>query len=196
MDSISRIRMGAEDGAAFGGVAQVLIAGPHSAPVVRPSDDELHRLAGLLKGGSRVTLFCGAGCAGAHDEVVDLARKLKAPIVHALRGKEHIEYDNPFDVGMTGLLGFASGYWAMKSCDTLLLLGTDFPYRQFFPAKSRISQVDIRPAALGNRCPLDLGVVGNVRDTLTALLPLIDEKSDSEHLDDALAHYRRTRADL
>ncbi len=167
-----------------------------SAPTVRPNDDELRRLAELLNGGSRVTLFCGAGCAGAHDEVVELARKLKAPIVHALRGKEHIEYDNPFDVGMTGLLGFASGYWAMKNCDTLLLLGTDFPYRQFFPEEARIAQIDIRAAALGNRCPLDLGVVGNVRDTLTALLPLIDEKDDSEHLDDALAHYRRTRADL
>jgi pyruvate dehydrogenase (quinone) len=167
-----------------------------SAPTVRPNDDELRRLADLLNGGSRVTLFCGAGCAGAHDEVVELASKMKAPIVHALRGKEHIEYDNPFDVGMTGLLGFASGYRAMKSCDTLLLLGTDFPYRQFFPEDARIAQIDIRAAALGNRCPLDLGVVGNVRDTLTALLPLIDEKSDSEHLDDALAHYRRTRADL
>src|SRR5260221_425187 len=141
-----------------------------AAPTVRPNDDELRRLAELLNGGSRITLFCGAGCAGAHDEVVELARKLKAPIVHALRGKEHIEYDNPFDVGMTGLLGFASGYWAMKNCDTLLLLGTDFPYRQFFPEKARIAQVDIRAAALGNRCPLDLGVVGTVRDTVVALL--------------------------
>ena len=167
-----------------------------SAPTVRPSDDELGRLAGLLNGGSRVTLLCGAGCAGAHDEVVDLARKLKAPIVHALRGKEHIEYDNPFDVGMTGLLGFASGYQAMKSCDTLLLLGTDFPYRQFFPEKARIAQVDIRAAALGNRCPLDLGVLGTVRDTVGALLPLIDEKGDTEHLEQALADYRRARADL
>ncbi len=122
--------------------------------------------------------------------------KLKAPIVHALRGKEHIEYDNPFDVGMTGLLGFASGYRAMKGCDTLLLLGTDFPYRQFFPEDARIAQIDIRAAALGNRCSLDLGVVGNVRDTLAALLPLIGEKSDTEHLDESLAHYRRTRADL
>jgi pyruvate dehydrogenase (quinone) len=167
-----------------------------SAPTVRPNDDELQRLAELLNGGSRATLFCGAGCAGAHDEVIKLASRLKAPIVHALRGKEHIEYDNPFDVGMTGLLGFASGYRAMKSCDTLLLLGTDFPYRQFFPDDARIAQIDIRAAALGNRCPLDLGIVGDVRDTLTALLPLIDAKSDREHLDNALAHYRTTRADL
>ena len=167
-----------------------------AAPTVRPNDAELGRLAGLLNGGSRVTLFCGAGCAGAHDEVIALARKLKAPIVHALRGKEHVEYDNPFDVGMTGLLGFASGYRAMKSCDTLLLLGTDFPYRQFFPEAARIAQVDIRAAALGNRCPLELGVVGTVRDTVTALLPLVDEKGDEEHLAEALADYRRTRADL
>jgi pyruvate dehydrogenase (quinone) len=167
-----------------------------SAPTVRPNDDELRRLAELLNDGSRATLFCGAGCAGAHDEVVELARKLKAPIVHALRGKEHIEYDNPFDVGMTGLLGFASGYWAMKKCDTLLLLGTDFPYRQFFPEKARIAQVDIRAAALGTRCALDLGVVGTVSDTVKALLPLIDEKTDSDHLDGALADYRKARADL
>src|SRR6185436_14141904 len=145
-----------------------------AAPIVRPREDELQGLADLLNGGERVTLFCGAGCAGAHDEVVELARKLKAPIAHALRGKEHIEYDNPFDVGMTGLLGFASGYRAMESCDTLLLLGTDFPYRQFFPEDACIAQIDIRPAALGNRCALDLGVIGTVSDTVTALLPLID----------------------
>ena len=133
--------------------------------------------------------MCGAGCAGAHDQVVELARKLKAPIVHALRGKEHIEYDNPFDVGMTGLIGFASGYWAMKDCDTLLLLGTDFPYRQFYPENAHILQVDIRAEALGNRAPLELGVVGTVKDTLEALLPLIDDKPHSAHLDDALADY-------
>jgi pyruvate dehydrogenase (quinone) len=167
-----------------------------SAPIVRPNENEINSLAELVNGGSRVTLFCGAGCAGAHDNVVELACKLKAPIVHALRGKEHIEYDNPNDVGMTGLLGFASGYRAMKNCDTLLLLGTDFPYRQFFPEDARIAQVDIRAAALGNRCPLDLGVVGNVRDTLTTLLPLVAEKHDRDHLDAALAHYRSTRADL
>ncbi|MDB5924067.1 MAG: pyruvate dehydrogenase, partial [Betaproteobacteria bacterium] len=156
----------------------------------------LHRLADLLNRGSRVTLLCGAGCAGAHNEVIELAGKLKAPIVHALRGKEHIEHDNPFDVGMTGLLGFASGYWAMKNCDTLLLLGTDFPYRQFYPEKARIAQVDIRAAALGNRCALDLGIVGTVSDTVSALLPLVDGKTNSEHLDTALADYRKARTDL
>ncbi|MEA3105724.1 MAG: hypothetical protein QOI88_329 [Gammaproteobacteria bacterium] len=167
-----------------------------SEPIVTPHEDELRRLADLLNSGNRVTLLCGAGCAGAHDEVIELARKLKAPIVHALRGKEHLEYDNPFDVGMTGLLGFASGYWAMKNCDTLLLLGTDFPYRQFYPEKARIAQVDVRVAALGNRCSLDLGVVGTVNDTVGALLPLIREKADSTHLEEALADYRSARADL
>ena len=129
---------------------------------MQPREQQLDELADLLNGSSRITILGGAGCAGEHDLVVDLARKLKAPIVHALRGKEHLEFDNPFDVGMTGLLGFASGYRAMMSCDTLLMLGTDFPYRQFFPQNARIAQVDIRPDALGNRCPLDIGVVGTV----------------------------------
>jgi pyruvate dehydrogenase (quinone) len=166
------------------------------APTVVPKDRELVALARFLNEGERVTLFCGAGCAGAHDEVVALARRLKAPIVHALRGKEHLEYDNPFDVGMTGLLGFASGYWAMKNCDRLLMLGTDFPYRQFFPENARIAQVDIRPEALGNRCALDIGVIGHVADTLDALMPLVEEKQDTVHLDDALADYRKARAGL
>jgi pyruvate dehydrogenase (quinone) len=167
-----------------------------ATPIVRPRDDEVRALAELLNGGERVTILGGAGCAGAHDEVVEIARKLKAPIVHAFRGKEHLEYDNPFDVGMTGLLGFASGYWALKSCDTLLMLGTDFPYRQFFPEGARIAQVDIRPDALGNRCALDLGLVGSVDDTLRALLPLIAAKEDSTHLNAALADYRKARTDL
>ena len=165
-------------------------------PIVRPSEGELRKLATLLNAGTRVTLFCGAGCAGAHGEVVALAAKLKAPIVHALRGKEHLEFDNLYDVGMTGLLGFASGYHAMESCDTLLMLGTDFPYRQFFPDKASIAQVDIRPAALGNRCALDLGVVGHIRETAAALLPLLNEKMDSAHLDAATADYKKTRANL
>jgi pyruvate dehydrogenase (quinone) len=165
-------------------------------PVVRPSDDDLRRLADLLDQGSRVTLFCGAGCADAHDEVITLAKQLKAPIVHAYRGKEYLEYDNPYDVGMTGNVGFASGYAAMKDCDTLLLLGTDFPYRMFYPENARIAQIDIRPEALGNRCPLELGLLGGVKETVQALLPLVTEKTDTRHLDDALAHYAKARRDL
>jgi pyruvate dehydrogenase (quinone) len=165
-------------------------------PVLRPSDDDLRHLASFLNQGSRVTLFAGAGCAGAHDEVVALAKRLKAPIVHAFRGKEHIEYDNPYDVGMTGLVGFASGYAAMKNCDTLLLLGTDFPYRAFYPETARIAQVDLRPEALGNRCPLELGLLGGVKETLDALLPAIAERTDTSHLDDAVADYKKARRDL
>jgi pyruvate dehydrogenase (quinone) len=165
-------------------------------PVVRPSDEDLHHLASILNEGDRVTMFCGAGCAGAHDEVVSLAAKLKAPIVHALRGKEYIEYDNPYDVGMTGLVGFASGYAAMKNCDTLLLLGTDFPYRPFFPEHARIAQIDIRPEALGNRTPIELGLLGGVKETVAALVPLIDQRDDQTHLDAALHHYAKARRDL
>jgi pyruvate dehydrogenase (quinone) len=193
------------------GVAVVVIPGdvalkpldaivPHwlvpSTPVIRPSDEELGNLAEVLNEGSRVTLMCGAGCADAHDEVVALAAKLKAPIVHAFRGKEYLEYDNPYDVGMTGLVGFASGYAAMKNCDTLLLLGTDFPYRAFYPEHARILQIDVRPEALGNRCALHLGVLGDVKHTLELLLPKLVEKKDTTHLDDALADYAKARRDL
>jgi pyruvate dehydrogenase (quinone) len=166
------------------------------APVVTPPDEDVQQLAALLNEANRVTLFCGAGCAGAHQEVLALAKKLKSPIVHTLRGKEFIEYDNPFDVGMTGLVGFASGYKAMKSCDALLILGADFPYRQFFPEEAVIAQIDLRPDALGNRCPLDLGLIGNVKETITALLPTLEQKEDSTHLDDAVADYKGARKDL
>jgi pyruvate dehydrogenase (quinone) len=128
--------------------------------------------------------------------VLALATKLKAPIVHSLRGKEFIEYDNPYDVGMTGLVGFASGYHAMKDCDTLLILGADFPYRQFFPEGARIAQIDLRPEALGNRCPLTLGLLGDVKETLEAVLPKVEVKEETEHLDAALANYARARKDL
>ncbi len=165
-------------------------------PVVRPSDADIDALAVLLNDGERIALMCGAGCAGAHAQVVELAGTLKAPIVHSLRGKEHVEYDNPFDVGMTGLIGFASGYAAMKECDTLLLLGTDFPYRQFYPEGATVAQVDIRAESLGNRCHLALGMMGDVGATLAALLPRLRQKTDGRFLDAALAHYRKARADL
>jgi pyruvate dehydrogenase (quinone) len=167
-----------------------------SPPVLAPAADQLEALSELLNDSNRVTLFCGAGCSGAHDAVIELARKLKAPIVHSLRGKEHVEYDNPFDVGMTGLVGFASGYRAMKNCDTLLILGADFPYRQFFPDNARVAQIDIRAAALGNRCALDLGLLASVKPTLEGLLPLIEDKTDSAHLEHGCGDYAKARADL
>src|ERR1700751_5926835 len=167
-----------------------------TAPILRPTASEVGHLVSFLNGASRVTLFCGAGCAGAHAEIIELARKLKAPIVHAFRGKEFIEYDNPYDVGMTGLVGFSSGYAAMRNCDALLMLGSDFPYRAFYPEHAKSAQVDVRPEALGNRCSLHLGLLGTVKDTLEAVLPAIKEKTDSSHLDDALADYKKARKDL
>src|SRR3954454_13879087 len=136
-------------------------------PVVTPQKPDLDKLAALVNGGGRVTLLCGSGCAGAHDELVTVAERLKAPIVHALKGKEYVEWDNPYDVGMTGLIGFSSGYYAMNDCDALLMLGTDFPYRQFYPqGTARIAQVDIRPEQLGRRAPINMGLVGDVAATL------------------------------
>jgi pyruvate dehydrogenase (quinone) len=166
------------------------------SPVVVPPDTELDALAALLSQSSRTTLLCGRGCAGAHDELLQLADTLKSPIVHALGGKEFVEYDNPFDVGMTGLIGFSSGYHAMLSCDTLLMLGTDFPYRQFYPASAKIAQVDLRPENLGRRTRLDLGLVGDVSATIKALLPKLQAKQDRSYLDAALAHYRKAREGL
>src|SRR5262245_21930835 len=165
-------------------------------PLLRPSEPDLRRLASLLNDAGAVTLLCGAGCAGAHAEVTALAELLKAPIVHPLRGKEHVEYDNPYDVGMTGLIGFSSGYAAMMNCDTLLMLGTDFPYRQFYPERARIAQIDVRPEALGNRCRLELGLLGDVKETLIALVPHLTEKTDRSHLDHALADYKKARQGL
>lgn len=167
-----------------------------TAPRVIPSDEELAAAAGLLNDAKRVTILAGAGAEGAHAELLALADTLGAPIVHTLRSKQFIEYDNPFDVGMTGLLGFASGYKAMESCDTLLMLGTDFPYRPFLPEKAKVIQVDIRGERLGRRTPLELGLVGDVRETILGLLPRLSRQSDRAHLDDALAHYAKTRTKL
>ncbi len=139
-----------------------------TTPRITPSDDELRRTADVLNAAEKVTILAGAGVADAHDEVVELARRLQAPIVHALRGKEHIEWENPFDVGMTGLLGFSSGYRAMEDADVVLMLGTDFPYQQFYPSRAKHIQVDIRGEQLGRRHPIDIGLVGTVRDTARA----------------------------
>ncbi|WP_138443965.1 ubiquinone-dependent pyruvate dehydrogenase [Sinomonas susongensis] len=165
-------------------------------PRVVPSDEELREAAGLLNSAAKVTILAGAGVEGAHDEVIALADELGAPIVHAFRGKEFIEYDNPFDVGMTGLLGFSSGYRAMEDCDALLMLGTDFPYQQFYPDHAKIIQVDIRGDQLGRRARLDLGLVGDVKDTATALLPLLERKRRRAHLESSLKHYAKARSKL
>jgi pyruvate dehydrogenase (quinone) len=167
-------------------------ATPHTVP--RP--EELDRLASELARASRVTILAGAGCAGAHDQLIQLAAKLQAPIVHAMRGKEFVEYDNPYDVGMTGLLGFASGYHAMMNCETLLMLGTDFPYQQFYPKNARILQIDIRAEQLGRRSHLDLGLVGGIAETLSELLPRITQRTDRTYLEVCLGNYRDARKGL
>ena len=167
-------------------------------PVMIPARSDLERLATLLNGVSQVTILCGSGCAGAHDELLAIGERLKAPMVHAMRGKEHVEWDNPYDVGMTGLIGFSSGYYAMLDCAVLLMLGTDFPYRQFYPQGGgvRIAQVDIRPEHLGRRASVDLALVGDVRATLQALLPLLAQKGDNTHLAQAQRHYTKARKEL
>ena len=173
-----------------------VVAIERATPRILPSDDELRRTADVLNAAQKVTILAGAGVAGAHDEVVALAERLQAPVVHALRGKEHIEWENPYDVGMTGLLGFSSGYRAMEDADVVLMLGTDFPYPQFYPQHATHIQVDIRGAQLGRRHPVDIGLVGTVRDTVQALLPLLTEGKSSRHADEAREHYRKTRAKL
>ncbi|MBB2205520.1 ubiquinone-dependent pyruvate dehydrogenase [Gluconacetobacter takamatsuzukensis] len=165
-------------------------------PRVLPAEAEIDALADMLNGAARITLFCGRGCAGAHAPLMQLAEALKSPTVHALGGKEWVEYDNPYDVGMTGFIGFSSGYAAMQACDLLLMLGTDFPYKQFLPTDARIAQVDIRPENLGRRCKLDLGLVGDVGATLAALLPKLTVKTDRTHLDTSLAQYAKAREGL
>jgi pyruvate dehydrogenase (quinone) len=165
-------------------------------PVVSPADDEIRKLAELLNKGKAVSILGGAGCAGAHSELMELAGKLESPIVSALRGREHIQYDNPYDVGLTGLIGFSSGYHAIMEADTLLMLGTDFPYTQFYPEKATIIQVDRRGENLGRRTRLDLGIIGDVKATLNALLPLLNDKIDDSHLKRFIAHYQDTRKGL
>src|SRR5882724_4598231 len=169
---------------------------PVPQPTVCPSEDEINILADLLNRSKRITILGGAGCAGAHAELIELAGKLQAPIVHAMRGKEFIEYDNPFDVGMTGLLGFSSGYHAMMNCDVLLMLGTDFPYQQFFPKDATIVQIDLRGEQLGRRSKVDFGFVGDIKTTLRSLLPKLEQNQYETHLKDSLNHYRKVRKDL
>jgi pyruvate dehydrogenase (quinone) len=165
-------------------------------PVVRPSDSELQKLAQYLNEGKRITLLCGAGCAGAHSELMVLCEQLQSPMVIALRGKEYLEYNNPYSVGLTGLIGFSSGYHAMMDCDVLLMLGTDFPYRQFYPDEAVILQVDIKPEHLGRRTALTYGLCGDVKATIQALLPFLTESHDTRHLKKSVSHYAKVREDL
>lgn len=164
--------------------------------VVCPAKEDIMKLAKVLNSSQKVTILGGAGCAGAHSELIEIAGLLQAPIVHAMRGKEFIEYDNPYDVGMTGLLGFSSGYYAMMDSDLLFMLGTDFPYQQFYPSHATIIQVDIRGEQIARRTKVDLGLVGDVRQTLIALKPMLNQKNDQGHLRTSLDHYKKTRREL
>ena len=165
-------------------------------PVVFPDDSELATAADTLNAARSVTILAGLGCRGAHDQLIAIADRLKAPVVHALGGKDCVEFDNPFDVGMTGLLGFSSGYHAMEHCDALLMLGTDFPYQDFFPDSASIVQVDIRGENIGKRVAVDVPLVGTVKHTAAALMPRLREDRDDVHLNRMTAHYRRTRKRL
>jgi pyruvate dehydrogenase (quinone) len=182
-----------EETAAFAAGAEAHLTGKLA---VSPSDEEIATLAKLLNKSKKITIFAGAGCAGAHEELIELAGKLNAPIVHAMRGKEYIEYDNPFDVGMTGLLGFSSGYHAMMNCDLLLMIGTDFPYQQFFPKEATIVQIDARGEQLGRRTKVDYGFVGDTKTTLRALRPKLNQSDNDKHLKASLAHYKNARKGL
>ena len=164
--------------------------------IVVPADEDLHSLATLLNDAGRVTILAGRGCRLAHAQLIRVAERLQAPVVHALGGKEFVEYDNPYDVGMTGLIGFSSGYDAMMGCDTLLMLGTDFPYRQFYPTKAKVAQIDLRPENLGRRTAIDIGLVGDVGATIDALLPLLRADRDGAFLGDARANYAKAREGL
>ena len=169
---------------------------PGLQPAVCPSEAELTELARILNASKKITILGGAGCAEAHAELLELAGRLKAPVVHAIRGKEFIEGNNPYDVGMTGLLGISSGYQATMHCDVLLMIGTDFPYQQFYPKNATIVQIDLRGEQLGRRTKVDYGVVGDAKTTLRALLPLLDDHQDADHLTTSLAHFRKARRDL
>jgi pyruvate dehydrogenase (quinone) len=165
-------------------------------PSIRPSDNDLEQLALLINQSKKTTLLCGAGCSGAHDELIELAGKILSPVVHALRGKEHVEFDNPFDVGMTGLIGIASGNYAVQESDLLLMLGTDFPYKEWFPAKAKIVQLDIRPERLGRRCKLDMGLVGDVKETIITLMPLLEQKTNGSFLEKCQERYQENKKNL
>jgi len=161
-----------------------------------PNIADINEMADRLNQSKKVTLLCGAGCKDAHYEIVALAEKLKAPIVHAMRGKEYLEYDNPYDVGMTGLIGFSSGYHAMQQADTLLMIGTSFPYKAFYPEKSTILQIDHQPASLGRHVQVDFSVLGDAKNTVGGLLNHIKGGRNDSHLKQCIKNYKSSRQDL
>lgn len=167
-----------------------------SNPVMRPSDEELESVAALLNTHAKVSLYCGIGAREAHDEIIELAALLKAPVGYSFRGKMGIQYNNPYEVGMTGLIGLPSAYHAMHESDVVLLLGTDFPYAPFMPTKNKIIQIDEKPERLGRRAKLDLGLAGKIKDSVKALLPLIKNKTDESFLKAQLGLYDEVKKNL
>jgi len=165
-------------------------------PVVRPSENELLQLAELLNSHKKVTIYCGLGAAEAHKEIIQLAEKLKAPVAYSYKAKMGIQYDNPYEVGLTGLLGIPSAYHSMHECELLVLLGTDFPYTPFMPVENKIVQIDIKPENLGRRAKLDMGLCGDVKDTLQVLLPLVEMKEDGTFLGQQLKFYEEVKKNL
>ena len=164
-----------------------------SNPIIRPSDSDLTDIAKILNKGEKIAIYAGSGCEGAHKEILAVADKLKAPIAHTSRGKDFLEFDNPYNVGMTGILGNEAGYHALLSCDTLLLLGADFAWRQFYPSEATIVQVDIDATHLGRRHPITKGVVGDVRATLEALLPKLADRNDASYRNEYVKRYAKAR---
>src|SRR3984885_10907940 len=160
-------------------------------PVIRPSDADLDEIAGILNSSGAIPIYAGAGCAGAHDEVVATAARLKAPMAHTSRGKDFVAHDNPYNVGMTGLIGQAAGYHAVLDCDVLLQLGADFAWAQFYPDKAKIVQIDLDPTHIGHRHPVTIGAVGDIKTTLEALLPRLKQHEDSSFLTINVERYQR-----
>jgi len=165
-------------------------------PAIRPSDDEILELADLLNSHHKITIYCGLGAADAHDEIIQLASVLKSPVAYSYKAKMAIQYDNPYEVGLTGLLGIPSAYQSMHECELLLLLGTDFPYTPFMPVHNKIVQIDLKPESLGRRAKLDLGLCGDVKETLAVLLTLLREKEDRTFLDRQLKFYKEVKKNL
>jgi pyruvate dehydrogenase (quinone) len=165
-------------------------------PVVRPAEEELVKLAELINSFKKITIFCGIGATQAHSEILQLAEKLNSPVAYSYKAKMAIQYDNPFEVGLTGLLGLPSAYHSMHECELLLLLGTDFPYTPFMPMENKIVQVDINPENLGRRAKLEIGLCGDVKDTLQALLPMLDVNKDSSFLEQQLELYSEVKTHL
>ncbi|MXV52711.1 ubiquinone-dependent pyruvate dehydrogenase [Pedobacter sp. HMF7647] len=164
-----------------------------SKPLSRPADNELGQLADLINSHKRITIFCGIGSKDAHDEVVELSKKIKAPVAYSFKSKMDIQYDNPYEIGMTGLLGLPAAFHSMHESDLILLLGTDFPYNNFIPTDCEIVQLDIDPSVIGRRAKVDLGLCGSVKNTLNVLMPLLNEKTDDSFLKAQLEVYEKVK---